>query len=306
MLSTMMTPCPRLCTLLGITLAALVLLLSCNIVEAQKPGGIIQKTILDQAASDQSPEPAAPPCIEPPPVIAWEDYNGPFAKTVGLFARKLERKSVHPPHYKPGVALCTLETKDKFILFVQDTFDPVTFLNAGFNAGLDQAQNTDPSFGQGAAGYGKRFGAEFAGQASSGFFKDFAYPAIFSEDPRYYRVAHGNIRHRLAHALEHAFVGYRENGTRMFNASEWLGTVNAAVLSNLYHPDNQRGFSPAAQRVGFAVLQDVGFDVLREFWPEIARRLKLPFRDQNEPAAPQMRSAPYENELPSWRTISRY
>lgn len=258
--------------------------------DAQNPGTTIQQTQRAQAVSQQqNQETTAPPCIEPPPLIRWQDYNGPFAKTVGVFARKLERKSVHPPHYKPGAVLCTLETKDKFYLFVQDTFDPVTFLSVGFDAGLDQAQNSDRSFGQGAAGYGKRFGADFAGQASGGFFKDFAYPAMFSEDPRYYRLAHASFRHRLAHALEHAFVGYRENGTRMFNASEWLGTTSAAVLSNLYHPDNQRGFAPAAQRVGFAVLQDTGFDVLREFWPEVARRLKLPFRDQNESAIAQQR-----------------
>lgn len=125
--------------------------------DAQNPGTTIQQTQRAQAVSQQqNQETTAPPCIEPPPLIRWQDYNGPFAKTVGVFARKLERKSVHPPHYKPGAVLCTLETKDKFYLFVQDTFDPVTFLSVGFDAGLDQAQNSDRSFGQGAAGYGKR------------------------------------------------------------------------------------------------------------------------------------------------------
>jgi len=61
--------------------------------------------------------------------------------------------------------------------------NPVTFLATGFNAGLDQAEDSDPSYGQGAEGYGRRFGAEFAGQASSTFFKDFAYPWIFRRTP---------------------------------------------------------------------------------------------------------------------------
>jgi hypothetical protein len=26
----------------------------------------------------------------------------------------------------------------------------------------------------------------------------------------------------------------------------------------------------------------MGFDVLREFWPEVSRKLKLPFRDEHE------------------------
>lgn len=222
----------------------------------------------------------AVPCVKPAPMVRLEDYNGPLKKVVGTFARPLERKAVHAPHYKPGLKLCTLSVKDKFALFVQDSLDPVTFLAAGFDAGLDQAQNTDRSYGQGAQGYARRFGAEFAGQASSRFFKDFAYPSIFSEDPRYYRVIHGSAGRRLLHALEHVVVAQRDNGNRMFNFSEWLGTASTVVLSNTYHPDNHRGFSSAAQRVAYSFLQDMGFDVLREFWPDISRKFKLPFRGE--------------------------
>src|ERR1700674_3832257 len=222
----------------------------------------------------------AEPCVQPAPMVRLEDYEGRWKKAVGTFARPLERKAVHPPHYKPGAKLCTLKLKDKFVLFVQDSLDPVTFLATGFNAGLDQAENTDSSYGQGAQGYGRRFGAEFAGQASSRFFKDFAYPWIFSEDPRYYRLAQGKAGRRLLHAVEHAVVAQRDNGNRMFHFSEWLGTTSTVVLSNTYHPDNQRGFASAAQRVSYSILQDIGFDVLREFWPEISRKFKLPFRGE--------------------------
>ena len=128
-------------------------------------------------------------CLEPPPLLRWEDYEGPLKKVVGTLARKLEQKSAHAPHYKPGAMLCSLEPKDKFVLFVHDTFEPVSFLSAGFNAGLDQAGDRDPTFGQGAAGYGKRYGTNFAGEATWRFFTDFAYPSLFSEDPRYYRMA---------------------------------------------------------------------------------------------------------------------
>jgi hypothetical protein len=228
---------------------------------------------------------ATAPCVEPPPLVRWQDYNGPLAKTVGIFARKLERKSAHPPHYKPGAVLCSLELRDKFILFVMDSIDPATFLDTGFNAGLAQAQNDDPTFGQGAAGYGKRFAASFADQATSKFFTEFAYPAIFSEDPRYYRLGVGSGKARFLHAVEHIFVAHRDNGKRMFNFSEWLGTSSAVVLSNTYHPGNERGFGPAALSVTSSVLQDMGFDVLREFWPEISRKFKLPFRDQAEPTS---------------------
>ena len=221
--------------------------------------------------------------VQPPPLVRLQDYDGPLKKTVGLFARELERKSVHPPHYKPGFMLCSLDLKDKFFLFARDTFNPVTFIASGFFAGLDQAQNRDPSFGQGGTGYAKRFGASFVDQASFKFFRDFAYPAIFSEDPRYYRLSQGPNGKRLLHAVDHAFVARRDNGNRMFNFSEWVGTVSVIALSNAYHPGNQRGFAPAAIQLGYGLIEDMGLDVLREFWPETARKFKLPFRA--EPAA---------------------
>jgi hypothetical protein len=233
---------------------------------------------------------ATAPCVQPPPMVRLEDYNGPLQKVVGEFARPLERKTVHPRHYKPGAKLCTLTLKDKFILFVQDSVDPVNFLSTAFDAGLDQAQDNDHSYGQGAAGYARRYGANFGGGVTSRFFKDFAYPWIFSEDPRYYRLAHGSGKQRLLHAMEHAVVAHRDDGSRMFNFSEWLGTTSAIVLNNTYHPDARRGVAATGERLGWSVLQDMGFDVLREFWPEISKKFRLPFR--GEPAAVPAGSEP--------------
>jgi len=231
-----------------------------------------------------APGEVAAPCLEPPPMVRWEDYQGPLHKTVAALTRKLERTTVHPPHYKTGTVLCSLELDDKFFLFAQDAVDPLSFLSAGFNAGLDQASNQHTGFGQGSAGYGQRFGANFLSQTSSSFFKEFAYPAMFREDPRYYRVSHGSAKHRLLHAAEHVFVAHRDDGNPMFNVSEWLGTASSVWLNGTYYAGGPRGFAPEARRVTYSVLQDVGWDVLREFWPEIAHKLKMPFRDRREPA----------------------
>ena len=236
-----------------------------------------------QQPLNPSPQPlnsATAPCIQPAPTVRIEDYQGPFRKVVGTFAGRLERRTVYEPHFKPGLMLCTLSPKDKFALSVRDFLDPLTFLGSAFFAGLDQAQNTDPSYGQGAQGYGRRFGAELAGDATSTFFLDFAYPTLFREDPRYYRLAHGPVKKRFLNALEHSVVAHRDNGRRMFNFSEWMGNASAVAVNNTYHPDYRRGVGPAAERVGYNVLVDTGFNVLREFWPEVARKFRLPFRDE--------------------------
>jgi hypothetical protein len=219
-------------------------------------------------------------CLEPIPMLSWDDYRGPLAKTAGILARKLERKSTTPPRYRTDAMLCTLGVKDKFLLFAHDTVEPFSFLSAAFNAGLGQAQNQDPSFGQGSAGYGKRFASNFAGQTTGLFFGEFLYPTLFKEDPRYYRLARGSTRQRLLHALEHAVIAHRDDGKRMFHFSEWLGTTSTVILNNTYHPGNNRSAGAVAEAVGTNVATDTGFDVLREFWPEIAHKFKLPFRER--------------------------
>lgn len=244
--------------------------------------GYGQETVPTTPAGEQAVAVPSASCVQPPPLVSWEDYNGPLAKVAGTFARKLERKAVHPSRYKPGAVLCSLEPGAKFQLFLRDSADPISVLSAGFNASLDQASNRDPSFGQGGLGYTKRFGANFTGQTVSRFFGDFLYPTVFSEDPRYYRMAQGSTRARLLHAMSHTVVAHRDNGKLMFNYTEWLATSSSLALNNLYHPGNQPGVAAAARNGAFNVLQDMGFDVLREFWPEIARKFNLPFRGLRE------------------------
>jgi hypothetical protein len=267
--------------------------------------GILLASAAVRAQQPQPTEPAKPPaiekmqtvqnpgqqCVQPPPPVKWQDYAGPFHKTMGIFAQKIDRESVHVPHaprYKPDAVLCSLETKDKFILFVRESVDPVTFLQAGFSAGISQASNDDPSFGQGMAGYGKRLGASYADQVQRRFFKDFVYPELLSEDPRYYRLAHGSAGKRILHAVSHSFIAYRDNGHRMFNFSELLGNTTGVAIGNLYHPGATRGFSATAREVGYDFAFDSGFDVIREFWPEFSRAFHLPFRYQNEVTAPSL------------------
>ena len=255
-------------------------------------GAVLRGAPLPGSAQlEETTKNGAVPCLSPPPLLRWQDYHGPFQKAVGLFAGKLELKAAHPPHYKSGTVLCSLEMKDKFMLFVRDTFDPVSFLEAGFNAGLDQASNRDPTFGQGADGYAKRFGADFAGQTTWRFFTDFAYPTIFAEDPRYYPLIHASGRQRFFHAVEHTFVAQRDSGKHMFNISQWLGTVTAVALNDAYHPGNERGVTPALRVSAYALATGMGFDVLREFWPDIAHKLHMPFRDTRELAATEIGSS---------------
>jgi hypothetical protein len=96
---------------------------------------------------------------------------------------------------------------------------------------------------------------------------------------------------RIWHAVNHAFIAQRDNGDCMFNVSECLGTTSVIVLSNTHHPGNERGFGPAVRQVGYHIITGIGFDALCEFWPEIARKFRLPVRLEPMPDNVEANSA---------------
>jgi hypothetical protein len=105
-----------------------------------------------------------------------------------------------------------LTARGKWRLFVKNETDPFTFGWVAFEAGLAQATNDSSGYGQGAAGYSKRFGAGLADEWAAGFFGTFVFPSALHQDPRYYRVGAGPFKQRLAHALIRPVVTHKDSG----------------------------------------------------------------------------------------------
>ncbi len=218
-------------------------------------------------------------------MVRWQDYDGPFAKLVGALGTKLDRTSVRVPNYKAGEILCSLNAKDKFVLFVHDTTSLFTVLTIAFNSGIDQAENSEARFGQGLAGYGRRLAANEASDTTGRLLSEFMLPTLLGEDPRYYRLGDGTIKRRFFHAVAHTFVAHRDSGAPMPNFSLWAGTTGGVLMSDVYHPGTTHGPGPIAMQVGINIAEDAGFDILREFWPEIAHKFHVPFRAAQPPIA---------------------
>lgn len=175
-----------------------------------------------------------------------------------------------------------MTTGEKFHLFARSAFDPVEFGLVGLQAGLSQAENEFPEYGQGAEGYGKRYGAALADEVSAGFFSNFFYPALLKEDPRYFRLGQGTLKHRLGYALTQEFVCHNDRGGRSFAFSNVLGALSAGGLSNAYYPQSDRGFGLTFSRAGIALLYGSLGGLSDEFWPDISRKL---FHKHSAPAA---------------------
>jgi hypothetical protein len=218
---------------------------------AQQPAGAQQA--IQPAASDQEKETEKN--------IQKKEQSQRILGVVPLFG--MTSRHAPPP----------LTTGQKFHLFARSSFDPFEYAAAGFQAGLGQATNEFPGYGQGAEGYGKRFGASLADQVSSNFFANFFWPTLLKEDPRYFRLGEGSFKHRFFYSLAQEFVTRTDRGTRRFNFSNFFGAFSSGGLSNVYYPETDRGLSLTMSRSAVSLLYGSAGGLIDEFWPDINRKI---------------------------------
>jgi hypothetical protein len=202
-----------------------------------------------------------------------------------------------------------LTAKQKFGVVARGTLDPVQFAWYGFLSGLSQAQNSEPGFGQGAAGYGKRFGSTAADGIIENFMTQAVLPSILRQDPRFFQSGKGGFTRRAGYAVSRIFVTRTDAGGTQFNYSEIFGSAMSAAISTYsYHPRSTYISTPTNPHLFIASDRtlvntasvwgsQVGYDtisiVIREFWPDIRR--KMSHKHKSDVVLPRESLVPYRS-----------
>jgi len=174
---------------------------------------------------------------------------------------------------EPSKVYQPISARDKFITAAHDTFDPFNWVLAGVYAGVYQWQHDYPQWGQGASGYWKRYGATFADGAISTYVSEGILPTLLHEDPRYFRLGDGSKWHRIGYAMTRVLITKTDSGGERFNNSEIEGNLIAAALGNLYYPSLNRNVGDTFEKFAINVISDSGFNVLKEFWPDMRHKV---------------------------------
>jgi hypothetical protein len=176
-----------------------------------------------------------------------------------------------------GKQVPPLTTRQKYHESIRESFDYVDYAWYGFLAELSQANNGDPGYGRGALGYAKRYSAEFADGTIENIFTSAVFPVLLHEDPRYYQMGTGGALRRMGYSVSRTVVTRTDDGHQRFNFSEILGSGVAALLSNAYHVAGDRGVALTLNSWWGLVAYDTGQTVVREFWPDIHRKISKTF-----------------------------
>jgi hypothetical protein len=182
-----------------------------------------------------------------------------------------------------------LSAKDKFKVVALGTFDYVEYPWWGLLAGINQAENSEPGYGQGWVGYGKRYGSTMGDSMIENFMVGAVFPSVLHQDPRFYQSEKGGFVARSGYAVSRIFVTRGDSGKSQFNFSEIFGSATAAAISTYsYHPRgtfvstptnphrfiaSDRTLSNTASVWGTQVTLDTITIVVKEFWPDIHRKL---------------------------------
>jgi hypothetical protein len=177
-----------------------------------------------------------------------------------------------------------LTAGQKFKVVARGAFDPVQIPWYMILSGIGQAENSEPGYGQGWEGYGKRFGAYAADGVIENFFVGAILPSVFRQDPRFFPSGQGSFFHRATYAASRIVITRGDNGRKEFNISETLGSAMSATISTYsYHPRGDRTIGNTAS----VWVSQMGYDAitftLKEFWPDIRRAITKKHADQ--PAA---------------------
>ena len=166
-----------------------------------------------------------------------------------------------------------LTVRQKFDLAFKSAFDPVTFAIAALDGGYGQVTDNYPAYGQGVKGFFKYFGASYADTFDGTIIGNAALPALFHEDPRYFRLATGSFKGRLWYAVLSTFRARSDSGKWVPNYGNVLGNLAAGGIANLYYPQNERGVGLTFERAFTVTAEGALGGIFEEFWPDVSHKL---------------------------------
>jgi hypothetical protein len=169
-----------------------------------------------------------------------------------------------------------LSRGQKFQLAFRMSVDPLTFLGTGATAGMEQASNSFKGYGQGAAGYARRFGAAYGDNVIGTFIGTAILPAMLKQDPRYFYKGAGSKRSRVLYAIVNTVVCKSDNGRWQPNYSNLIADFGIGEIANLYYPAGDRNnVKTLFTAIGIGKLTAAGENIFEEFF---SRRMtpKLP------------------------------
>ena len=189
----------------------------------------------------------------------------------------------------PAINQKRLTPKDKFQIYIHQSFGPQNFILPAFGAGFEMLHppsHYPREWKNGGGAFGRWYGEQIAASTSNRTAQFLAEIALH-EDPRYVPSGSKNFFLRISHAVAFTFVDKTDSGHNTFAFSNFAGAAAGGFVGMGMLPNGYNDVTHAEQRA------------LRGLETIAARNIITEFRPEWEPT---LRKIHVPSILPAWWT----
>jgi hypothetical protein len=218
----------------------------------------------------ESPEAGTPTAAAPKDLVDRKDRdaNDEVPKRIFWIIPNFMTTNDQPENQGP------LTPYQKYSIAWHQFWDESAHFGNIVQAGISQAADGLPHYGQGWGPYGKRYMAQEGDQFTGSMLIYGVLPHMLHEDPRYFRRGRGSAWSRIAYAASRVLIARTDSGKPAFNSCQVFGQLGQASISMLYYPQQDRQIHGVL--IGWAINQgyNIGWNQLKEFTPDLGAFLK--------------------------------
>ena len=150
--------------------------------------------------------------------------------------------------------------------YIFDAYGPYPIAGAAVAAGINQFTNSPPEWNQGAEGFGKRLGSDFA-IAAVGTTARYGLAQAFKEDTLYYRCECSGFSSRLRHAMISTVTARQgEDGHRVFSVPALIAPYAGSMTAGYGWYPSRFGAKDAFRTGNYSLLANAGGNIALEFF----------------------------------------
>ena len=155
---------------------------------------------------------------------------------------------------------------------INGVIGPTAFVYTAIRAGINQADDKPNEWGQGAAGFGRRFASAY-GEHFVSETLEHGIAFALHEDNRYFASGEQGFGRRLKYALASTFLTRHDDGSLSIGLSSIGSAAGMAFISRVWQPRSTRSAGDGAVTFGLTIATRAAFNVVREFSPRLFGRM---------------------------------
>jgi len=165
-----------------------------------------------------------------------------------------------------------MSAKEKLGHYIGATYGPTAIGFSIIGAGLSQAIDSVPEWGQGMEGYAKRFGSRYANKIVQNSIEALV-GIILDEDPRYVSSNRQGLWRRSWNATRQLFLTNKDSGGKRSAYSKIIAIGGALYISRRWHPESERRLNNYLSAGAVCLGMEAAKNLFAEFWPDLRHRL---------------------------------